>query len=390
MRYVPNLDFRSLAFAEDLRAVYPSVYGYSGPSHPVSNIAGAAMANGAILPIGPLAGNSSWAITFFGPSIKCDPVNDTMHRSVREDMFMFLTAGRNASLGLNSYTLYGYMGWFPNLGKWASSSANNTFGDSSPFYSSGSSEIRYTTSRLYHTFFMFAASPAMAQTYMTNIGSGSPWDGGLESASLKNLPPWLDGTVVECRLLNSSYDVSFNYTEGLQQIRIQNSPTDPNTPVTLPYSVFGPAFGFNGSAFNSSNVSYKSCLKLSFGVEDAGQCIFDAEVLRTLSYQAVWDAFTAVLTGTVRYYITSQRIVNSSIIDTALTNVRELSILRGVPTDPALFGASLKPALALYDDPRVQGLTSSYDGILNISLTDALEEMFQNVTVSMMSSPALL
>ena len=379
MRNVPNLDFRSLAFVEDLRPTYPSVYVYSGPTQPVSNIVSATMSNGAVLPILPLASNSSWEVNFFGPAIKCDPVNDTMHLAFRQNIFTYLT-GSTDIYELNSWNLYGYMGWFPELGSFSTGIQTNLLGRYSPFYrANGSADIYFTTGEMYHTFYLFAASPAMANAYVTQSTGSSVWRNGVQNRTIDNLPEWLDGTMLECRLVNSSYDVFFNYTDGLQEITAQSSTLEQQGPIDLLSSVIGPGF--------ASGEIGLTCLKLSRGVEGSGACLFDEQLLSVLSYQAVWDAFTSVLRGTV-HYETFLRVRNSRVVDTALANTPELSILRGIDGDSAA-GASLKTTLTLYSDPTVQGLEVAYNATTQMPLSDALEEMFRNVTVSLMSSPAL-
>jgi hypothetical protein len=113
-------------------------------------------------------------------------------------------------------------------------------------------------------------------------------------------------------------------------------------------------------------------------------CVVDPYVLEKLSFQSVMDSFGSLLVGGARQgdgYEVVSTVESTSILTTSLMSSREMGFLSGasswrnnsmyVPfrfTD--LFG-TLVP-----DDIR----------ITNISFKDNVEQLFQNITVSLMSN----
>lgn len=327
------------------------------------------MANGAILPIFPPATNSSYEIDFFGPSIKCESVNETTRLAIRRGILAHLQLPGNVyDHGLE---LYAYMGWFPGR-------ESNRLGTLSPFESNGSNYAPFYSGELTHTFYLFAASREMTETYMALGERSRAWENGVSNATADTIPAFLDGTMLECRWFNSSYHVRFNFTDGLQDIDIQTSSEGVEAPI---YDVTG--------AFGPRKIDGRfDCMRFT-ARGNLTACIFDEPVLKGLTYQAVWDAFTTILGGSVYYPTYSVRTRNSSVLDTVLVNTPELFALREYLGESTEEDYVLQTTLGSFDDRVLEGLVTTYDSSWNLSLGDALEEMFRNATVSLMSSSAL-
>ncbi|KAK6386625.1 hypothetical protein LTR65_008824 [Meristemomyces frigidus] len=113
----------------------------------------------------------------------------------------------------------------------------------------------------------------------------------------------------------------------------------------------------------------------------------------TLSYQAILQAFTDIITGNIANKLSLGLFKNSSVVSTTLLNTKELSFLsdRSIELQEAIsYGQpDLQAALANSSVGSAIGLTPSEEIAPNQSLIAALEEMFQNYTVSLMSSALL-
>jgi hypothetical protein len=123
------------------------------------------------------------------------------------------------------------------------------------------------------------------------------------------------------------------------------------------------------------------------------RCIFDAEIIRMLAYQAVIDSFNRLVQGTVGFKHSlaggSPAVVaNTGLFNTLLLNTKELAFLKishsnvDFPSLPVLYSESAGEEYSgLYKTPKL-----SY----NNSLANALEELFQNITISLLSEALLL
>lgn len=274
-------------------------YDYTGPSHSVLTTVAATMANGAILPISPPAVNSTWALEFLGPAVKCQPLNSSMHQEVRRNLFTYLTLQPADRMGTsNSITLHEYLGWFPSFGR----AVDGTPAPYLPFLSENANETLQfkdsTTGIFSERLHIFVASRKMREAYHAAFPQiehvNGTWFKGLASSSESNIPDFIDGTTLSCGFYNSTYHVAFNYTSGEQNISVQTSSMNSINATCMLGRVIGPG--------PSTYVTNKTCVMLSVDWtanadpnDTPEPCSFDSELLRILSYQAIWDAFTRIL-----------------------------------------------------------------------------------------------
>ena len=399
---VPNLDFRSLNFVDEMQLqdgsgfydVYH--YGYQGPSQDVLSTATAVMAGGTILPIDPPAANASWKLTLDGPSISCRAVDEVVHRQIRQSIYTF--ANQLELRDLRNADFFGYMAWYPQQG-FVWDGENTTVG--APFLpQERNGTLAFDSGTFNDTMYLFAASDSMVNAYNRAFADETRWSGWYRDLVVDNryepygLPPWMDGTILTCQLITSTYEISFTYTDGLQHVDVQTTPSALQQDIGIVTELLGPPS-------NGSTSDTEACVPLyipdwveqslafppdSFNATHA--CTFDEQLLRMLSYQAVWDAFSRVLQGSVHTRSGPRIFANSSILGTALLQTSELTFLR--QRGRSQKGGTLQSALARYDRPKIRGLsTQSGITVRRQSLADALEEMFRNVTVSLMASSAL-
>ena len=274
---VPNLDFGSMNFLAPMPAWIsphdigdPTAYLYNGPSQATLEISNAVLAGGEILQMNPPAPNASWTIDFVGPSIKCDNVPTAMHQRLRRN----IADGLNAS---EAALVYGYLAWFPDFG-WLGDDLIDTL----PFMAeaaNGSLEFQAgSVSGLVdsdHISLYLAALPSVfgATTEMVahEFGVSSNW------SSNADIPDWLDGTIVQCILYNSTYHVDLDYVNGEQTIAF-NVTTQNMANGSLGSTLIGP------SPRNASD----PCGPNSILREDQkAVCYNNRNALQALSYVAI-------------------------------------------------------------------------------------------------------
>lgn len=114
MQRIPQIDFSNLNF---LASMASSVgvnrlslyYTYNGPNQIAKQIAMGVAAQNAILPIAAPFPNSSWALDFNGPSLKCNPVSSSESLSFQENIAQYLQESSTCN------TPATYLAWFPRL-----------------------------------------------------------------------------------------------------------------------------------------------------------------------------------------------------------------------------------------------------------------------------------
>jgi hypothetical protein len=113
------------------------------------------------------------------------------------------------------------------------------------------------------------------------------------------------------------------------------------------------------------------------------------------------EAFASILRGTITEDNSNEIIKISSILSTTLVDTKELTFLNGCSTSYLQYlGADsfvnwagpprdLQGALAQFGKMDVSSVPQANRLASNRSLADALEEMFRNLTISLMSSDLL-
>lgn len=334
-------DFASLNFAntKGVTILIPAatdeedpIYAYNGtylgPQSAVARVVSASVLQGSVLSITPPldALNASWALDFPGPAIQCRNVS---------------TAMRNAIIGTISNkrkpcpAFYGFMSWVPE-----------------------NSDLMLNTSMPNN------------QTLNTSLGPVNVTGPTPATIFVAAFPDWVpanalqpydcqtfDGsTILQCQLYNASYHAEFSYTNGVQDVNITLGQRYNDVHVL--------------SEIRSSNATAESSLAVT--------------TVRNLAYQSVMDSFGVTLVGEIStrfaLFDSSYVSVSSAVLSTVLAETIELQFLKPITSTSLL---SEQPFTGF------SGLSVTNTTPSTMPLASALEDSFQNVTVSLMSSELL-
>ncbi|KAK5119253.1 hypothetical protein LTR85_007867 [Meristemomyces frigidus] len=342
---VPGLDFRSLSFSATVAATELKsggiLYAYNGPSLAVQAAVGAAAMQGSILPISAPSSNATWNLAFTGPSLRCNAPSDRIRAGIEQNI-------ANATFNsVDCYTPPVYVSWFQPDGFLPFENNLSAAGNDATVY--------------------FALMPSLLKP-----STLAPWNpAACESVSLlPNVGNWTsplvpsgtdDSTIFQCALVESQYDVGFRYVNGIQSVDVDV------TPAGQPFQIV--------SGFSSRD-----------DVDD--------QSLRMLSYQSVLHAFNTWVLGTIKSGLSQETplIVNSSIMSTTLLRAREMSYLAPEQADATMksvYHSDLQSLLSNTNSSAYAGLMPSSTSSSEESLAAMVEQLFQNITVSLMSSSHL-
>lgn len=382
-------------------------YEYTGPSTLARQIAMAVGAQGAVLPITAPAPNSSWDLTFRAPSIRCDNVSRDRYIAIEQSMYDYLSDYERCS------TPPVFLACFPRPGE------NDTLVEmpyvATTNYSGGAEEFLTDADAIFglginvgptgfvatnETSFFVASFPGLATTRQYTQFSQptvcflNVSNEGLNLYNTSTESPLgvlgRNDTILQCRLLNSTYKTRFEYVNGAQQVTIDRPEPIQDTKVPLLSYLFGP---------RTQDSCDRCCVLNTLGYNVpkpvGSACIFDRSLLDRLAYQGALQAFTTLITGHWTLYVGGMRQMEKTRIgSTALIHTKELAFLteRGLAPDPVI--AKIWPAKEI---GYLQGMFNrSLGGTSDAAATSsrkalgiALEEMFQNMVVSFMSSPDL-
>ncbi|KAI3318895.1 hypothetical protein HD806DRAFT_305268 [Xylariaceae sp. AK1471] len=358
---VPNVDFTSLNFANVPFSTSRRGFVYSRPQNTVLKVVYATSATSNIIPIIPPTTNSSWTLDFHGPELKCSPAPETLRNAINSNV--------ESALRLEDCTTsLGYLCWGPTGGSDSQSVPfhQDDLGNITlalqdkllaEFGRDGSEPYNGSPSRA--VFFM-AVFPHIVNEIQTTF---------CDDDLLGPNGQLADSTILQCELYNSTYHVDFNFVNGEQLINITMGETlNIVDPILFPGTS---RFIFTDSSESSPNFT-------------------QAEAL---AYQSVFDAFGRSLVGSVSSSVdTSGALtVNTSILVTTLSETKELAFLSKWEDAPAPGSfTDLQSFVELSGDFLKFPGTSVVDNA-NYSrpLDKAMEDMFRNITIGLMSSQLL-
>lgn len=106
-----------------------------------------------------------------------------------------------------------------------------------------------------------------------------------ESAPLGDLGN--DSSILRCDLVNATYDLMFNTTNGNQSIRIATEVVEPQEPIKVVAGMLGPKQPWNSMACSSEP---RLIAGSNAAVEELG-CVVDDLVVERLAYQSIMLGF---------------------------------------------------------------------------------------------------
>jgi hypothetical protein len=200
-----------------------------------------------------------------------------------------------------------------------------------------------------------------------------PFEGG------PGIPDWVDGTMVQCVLFNSTYRASFDYLDGSQTITYSVTTHEEVEPQG---TLLGP---------NPDNPHLDPCAKANIDALPEDQrvvCYNNRDALRGLSYIGIMDAVGSNLKGSVSVDGLQHLNRNSSVLTTSLLNIKDLSFLQKAGA-VQLGNDTLQAQVLSSTNLDSKGLVTNDDEVSALPLHLAVEEIFQKVTISLMSSTSL-
>ena len=372
---IPHVDFEGLATIGDMlmlnEVVYGSEerqyskYGYSKPSQILTTTAGSVVASAELLLIQPPSANSSWEYIFPGPSIKCNALDDNSHQRVRKNLAAYL----EDHIGSTTLRVYRYMSWHQlRTGSGAHISLPFV-----PLAANDTLVFDSTLARAYsNTIYIYVAASSVANRIQNLTENSNTTIMGADG----NVPDWLDGSITECKLYESTYDVTFHYRNNLQDISIDSAIAPDSDPLPT----------ITDLLVATNDDSRTSPCPSADGergrTADRSACVGEPAARRKLSYQAIFDAFSQTVQGSIYDLSWQPYTLDTGVLDTALVRTRELSRLRRA-------FPSLQNVLASRTELSLGVDNSSLDEGPEVPLANTLETMFENLTVSLMASPLL-
>ncbi len=397
---VPNVDFSSLNLAAPM-ALYGTTeqYGESGfyylcagPSPTVQRITDAVAAQGSILPVAAPSVNSTWDLDFNGPSLHCNPVSSGFRHAVLANILNYTFVYSQGSRQPNCTYGPGYMAWHPSfMSPTESMTEDLPFNiDSIDSVTGGlNNQITYNYPSNDTASVFLAIAPTLFSSTNTSADDdafptmclGEPWyQAGLEKY-------YNTSTVLRCDVHNSTYHTTFSFVNGVQEVKIKNVTDVTDTPMIT----IGEVVAF----FNSSNQTKMSLQPQACPHSDMNDvCLSDPRVLSTLSYQAVMHAFIDLVAGMIslggdeslQTFITS----TTQLTSTVLAEAPELAFLQSTQTQNQNTPPSVQQRAAMWKQQPWTGLVNAAAATkATLPFQQALEQLFQIITISLMSAPDL-
>lgn len=334
---VPRVDFTSLNFFDLYNAVYSEDTNeivYPGPQASVKNTFAATVAQGLLLPTAP-AYNSSWDLTFPGPAIQCGNVSQRLRAQIENNVLGYWEAGRRDKFVC---PLFGYLGWVPESGG-SELPLSQPLGLSNATLPGLPYETLDRRPQQPATFFVATFPNVAAASECTP----ADWTGS--------------SSILQCQLYNTSYEATFKSINGARSVDMRTSQ------------------------------SYNDVAAIS-GIEftDNSTTAINVKEVETLAYQSIMDTFGQTLVGVIVTALPTARDqptdYNTSILSTALSQTPQLAFLR---PDPSLsVQEATKGTLSWKGLSTVQYVPPTTE-----QLGLALEQLFQNATMSLMTNPLL-
>lgn len=206
-----------------------------------------------------------------------------------------------------------------------------------------------------------------------------------------------EATLLRCDLVNASYRATFNYTSGYQHIEVTRSSTHNSTVLNGTSFIRGPDAYYTARE-NLSRANCSTFLDSPVSVGKGGDltpCEFNLDAVRKLSYEGIMGAFNELLIGSISNLgYESPKITSTSAMRTILGQTKELAFLRSwspaLQSGVARYLESQDLQSWLFNNPHrwaYPGLSNPRLPTVRGNLKTTLEQLFQNVTISVLAEP---
>lgn len=439
---VPKFSFTTLNFVAGMQQNaglndYSRIYDFNGPSQPVQRIANAVAGIGQILPIAPPAPNTSWTLPVWAPAMQCSEVTG----SERHQIWLNIWNSIGSDSGANCQAAYAYLAWTP-----CATDPNNATLQSTMPFSSGSGGSGFCGNGTLGfveqpTALYIATLPALASArfdgnssscdlsfpsddpkcnlvigsddcycpYQNTTDLNQKFQFTVPNDTTDQCPGYApadffkDATLTSCTFFNTSISIDFAYPDGLQDIKVREVSTPKDPVVQSAFSVAGPAFPNVPASYpgNDSDCSVLAQPSIPSGVTisyDSYQfgwpnCTFDPSIARQLSYQGIISAFNSLVIGYGAFKNTAFPGLGINVLNTVLVDTVELAFLR---TGTKLSTPSSQGDMTDLQHEIMNGTQRLYRGLADDlprgtrgNIRTALEDLFQNFTISLLAEPYL-
>ncbi|KAJ6007493.1 hypothetical protein N7540_011469 [Penicillium herquei] len=355
---VPRVDFASLKLASFGKSEN-GYFIYDSPQLDVQTIAQSVSVGGDILSITPPFPNSSWHLDFHGPALDCHNIDQSSQNKILENVQI----NNNCSDG----TVYGYLSWVRTAYDWEGQPHMATVPDSIVPFDSHTGNLE--TASLGPAYANVFDGTAPLTLYMAVLPEMLKRTYVYEYYANDNCPKpstfVANATVVECTLQNASYSGNFTFVSGAQQ-----------------------SANFRRNRF-LNNVSYV------YDIDNENLNTAEAQInaeskLESLSYQAILDALGRILVGAIG--LAQSRVpagdMSAPTVDHGLniTGTTVMSTVIGSAAELVFMSNYIENNGPI--DP-VGGLVTTARSTAGESLPGIIERVFENITLSMMSSDSL-
>lgn len=372
----PRVDFTSMNFAsifwtfnDITRALNDKEWQtfemtYRKPQFPVQKSVQGSLYSGSILPIAAPGPNSTWSMNFHGPALSCNALDNT--HGLGNDTISQLASELDDVR---------YLSWVPAPSN-GSSIPGSISSDLHSITVGGTPLALYVMippAISYSTIQTAPIPPGGSGGRTSPANYSSEYNASVLAYETARTNYYLAYTYLqECTLQNVSYSADFAYTNGLQNITLSTS---------SPMNNVSYLEGFSSFAEISANASGFFPYDPNFTTVKLNQS--DVEML---AYQSVMDAFSAMFVGYVET-ITSTIDEKSSIQYTVDTSMGTTSLTQG--KEMSNVTQSLALQYGLLGNVQWEGKSVNQNETGTKPLTELMEEMFRNATVSLMSNSAL-
>lgn len=413
---VPQLDFTSLDFVAqvpgvDIQEDDTTRYMSTGPSQPVQNLATAVFGLGQLLPITPPAPNTSWTLDFWGPALRCSDVEDPDRNAIWTNVWNSHTSNYVGSILFLAWAPWSSqeIAYLTNTGDFdlnlpfLQSKSGETLLSYTPVTSGGSAALYVAVlPQMLHVeftaidgFFLYyslnnsvvtVCNHTVIEDLNTTISAGCTPEFTFTPATI-----FADATLLRCDLVNTSYSAAFDYIGGAQNVEVFANTTGHSPLVTTMPGVLGPS-----AARDRTDIMLpEDCSILLPGASNGSNpCAFDPAVARSLSYQGVFSAFNELVQGFIGWPGRGSEDgslaleYNTSAMSTVLAQTEDLAFIEAWAGSQFSM-LDLQSAVSNQSGWAYPRLANTMPTGTRGDLKSTLEQLFENLTFSLLAEPYL-
>jgi hypothetical protein len=343
---MPVLDFNANAYAQMTKdsGLGSSGKKYAGPRYQLSGIANAAASLGSLLTFPVPAPNSSYELNFMGPALQCSKIEGTLRaqfvKNISDTIECNIESKYPADDACRIQTLYA--AWAPNTTDAVSFSG-----------STSTNQIGFQG----NTIGQLGANPGDSPAAI--FFASQP--------TLENSAEW---NLLNCSLFNASYHIAVNFTGGVQTVNIKKNLTN--------------GVGFNNllDIIGSASANGKDPI--------TGVDALMSSTLNQFAYQSVMDVFGRLVVGQISVFFRNG--AGGFNFSTQKTSVMTTSLAQSADLG-SIFQVAEKCSNGHDNACNLKSTNANLNvtvakGVL--SLQDAAEQLFENITLSLFSNDMFL